>query len=165
MGYFKRKIDRARSRELIRGLHEDAAERADWMPWDGERWSALDRVRYVRFSIPERDDWSGRRTGVFHAAYRLRRTTRLEGEVLESLDRAMTWFGENLPAPELDEGRAIFFFKSSSESCISRIWELIWILREHDRHVELQWVDQPGRIVYEDDHQVAAIPWRLAREL
>lgn len=56
MGYFKRKIDRAGSRDRIRGLHVHAPEREGWSPWEGEPWIELYRLRYVCFSIPERDD-------------------------------------------------------------------------------------------------------------
>ena len=165
MGYFKRKIDRARCRDLIRGLDRRGGERQGWYSWDGESWGEIGRVRYVRFSIVERDDWSGRRCGVFVAAGDLRREGRVAGEYVERLNEVLRWFGEYLPSPDLDEETAIFFFKSDGGECVSRVWDLIWILREHGLHVELQRVDQPGRVVYEDDYQGAAIPWRVSREL
>lgn len=44
--------------------------------------------------------------------------------------------------------------------CISRIWEMIHILTSHDIVVWMMRSEQPGRIAYEDDFQVAAVPHR-----
>jgi hypothetical protein len=65
----------------------------------------------------------------------------------------------------LDDGRAVFLFKSDAIECTRRIWDLVHALRELDVHVEMQVFEKPGRIVYEDALQVAALPWADARSI
>ncbi len=159
MGYFKRKLDRGRCRKIVRDLHDRALDDENWRPWEGEQWAEPSRLWYIRFSVAERHPWSGQRRGVFSAAYRLRRTGDLDAETLEQLNLTLEWFGEHLPAPDFEEDAAVFYFKSDHVECTRRIWDLVWILREHDQHVELQRVANPGRIVHEDEYQVAAVAW------
>ena len=40
------------------------------------------------------------------------------------------------------------------------MWELAWGLKNLDIDVEMITCDCPGRIVYVDEHQVAAVPHR-----
>jgi hypothetical protein len=55
-------------------------------------------------------------------------------------------------------GRAIFWFKSSAEDCVKRMWELTHLLRYHGYLVEVEKCRELGNIVYEDTFQVAAYP-------
>jgi hypothetical protein len=41
---------------------------------------------------------------------------------------------------------------------IQRAWRIVWALRARGFCVNLRWTSVPGEIVYEDVHQVAAIP-------
>jgi hypothetical protein len=69
------------------------------------------------------------------------------------------WFGDNLRAPDVN-GRAIFWFKSDASACISRIWQMVHVLKSNDHLVWMMRNERPGRIVYEDAFQVAAVPFR-----
>ena len=66
----------------------------------------------------------------------------------------------NVEAPEDSDPRAIFWFKPTATEAIRMLWGLAQLLRGHGYHVEMLTTDRPGYIVYEDDLQVAAIPFR-----
>jgi hypothetical protein len=63
-----------------------------------------------------------------------------------------------IAAEEVDSRRAIFWFKSTAEENIRKVWELVYMLREHGHHVEVQKCRRLGNIVWEDDFQAAAFP-------
>jgi hypothetical protein len=42
---------------------------------------------------------------------------------------------------------------------MAHIWILLHARREADVWVEMQTCVNPGRVVYEDEHQIAAVPW------
>lgn len=156
MGYFQRKIDRARCRLVVRTSNAAAS--------DLDVWTAVPacpprRGRYVRFSRPEPHPLSGRRSGIFVVTHALLRRKSLDAHVAEGLDSCVDWFNENLRSPDFDEARAIFLFKPDAVACLERIWHLIAYLRQAGIPIEMQSVRKPGRIVYEDEHQVAALPF------
>lgn len=75
----------------------------------------------------------------------------------------LVWFNKNLPHPpkSFTAGRAIFWFKSSAEESIRKIWELVHVLHQHEHFVEVQKYRRLGNILYEDKFQVAAFPSTL----
>lgn len=172
MGYFKRRVDRRKSAEVIRASERRALDSEDdaagrdgaldvWTIWEGPPLVAEKRFPYLRFSIRERDEDSHRQTGVFSAAGDLEdREEDCEGrvEIREELD----WFRDNLPVPRLDEPSAIFFFKTDSIECTDRVWHLVRLIRDNGFEVVVQRHDRPGRIVYEDEHQIAVVPFASA---
>ncbi len=117
---------------------------------------------FVRFAVTYRDKDSQQPQGLFQAAFTLirsREATPLE----ESAIRAITeWFNANLDAPEKRDlpDRAIFWFKGDAQEHIRRLWQLAHLLEPHGLLVEFVKTDRPGYVVYADDHQVAAIPFR-----
>ncbi len=162
VGYFKRKLDRGRSRRLVRALNDAAV--------DGKAWTAIPsappRKRgFVRFSARDRHEDSGRRRGIFSAAYRVLRTHELEPRLAAKLRSELAWFGENLISPDLDHARAIFLFKSDARECMKHVWALAHHLREANVWVQMQTFARPGRAVYEDEQQVAVLPWKDATGL
>jgi hypothetical protein len=80
------------------------------------------------------------------------------------LDDILTWFDKKLPLPHVANSRnrvarrAIFWFKSEAEDCISRIWEMAHLLECHGQLVEMQKSGNLGNIIYEDKFQLAAFP-------
>lgn len=123
---------------------------------------------YVRFVVHRRDKHSGRRLGVFQALYGLRNA----GHLSEAEEAAFTalarWFNEQLPEPSrLARSRnsraknvAISWFKESATEHIQRMRDLVALLEAHGVAVEAIHTDRPGYIVYEDEHQIAAEPFR-----
>lgn len=63
------------------------------------------------------------------------------------------WFARTPP------GRAISWLKLSATEHVAHMRQLVALLEHKDIAVEEFLTDKPGYIVYEDDHQVAAIPF------
>ena len=118
---------------------------------------------FVRFETPFYCETSWQPTGVFWAVADVEARTDLRDWTREWLDVQSVWFGRNLPAPrvEIDE-RAIFWFRPQAR-VIREIWGLVAILREEGMPIGMRRTTTPGRIVFQDDHQIAAIPWGRGR--
>ena len=115
---------------------------------------------YLRFVTIRIDRNSNKPQGVFAASYALLDSGRLTREEWELLRGMIIWFNLTLPTPpkKFDSRRAIFWFKSSAEENIRKVWELVQVLREHSHHLEVHKCRRLGNIVWEDDFQVAAFP-------
>ena len=115
---------------------------------------------YVRFQTPLRCGETGRPLGIFHAAGRVEDLSDLPDVTRHWLRGALRWFNENLTLPRRNDGerRSIFWFRADSQPVIARVWELIAILQDEGISVYMQRTSKPGRIIYQDDHQIAAIP-------
>jgi hypothetical protein len=162
MGYFKRKLDRGRSHRLVRALNDAAV--------DGKAWESIPGKpprsgTFVRFSARDVHEDSGRRRGIFSAAYQALRTHELEPQLATALRTELTWFGEHLTVPNFDEPRAVFLFKSGARENMRHIWKMLHLLRKTGVWVEMQTFRKTGRVIYEDHHQVAVIPWADAESL
>jgi hypothetical protein len=122
---------------------------------------------YVRFVTAPIDKRSGRRGGILQAAGELERSKKLHDFELQELLTLCKWFNENLNQPDRFSWssksnaaeKAISWFKSSATKYVSRMHALCRVLNEHGIHTEMIKTARPGYIVYEDDHQVAAIPF------
>lgn len=111
----------------------------------------------------KQDEYSGRAQGVFQAAVALKAAGELTASEIEELAEVLRIFDRDLPGRttfgEIPD-YAIFWFKASHPEIVRVAWQLVTILRRHDLPIEMIKTDKPGRIVYEDNLQVAAIPWR-----
>ena len=114
---------------------------------------------YIRFETPTRDEWSGYRTGLFQAAYALRRQDALEDNEAEQLSATLAWFGEHLRAPRSLPERAICWYREDAHDFIQRMWGLAQFVRTAGSPILMQRTRRPGTIAYTDRHQVAAIPY------
>jgi hypothetical protein len=115
---------------------------------------------FLRFTITQIDEDSHKPQGVFSAAYSLLESGDLDSVEWKRLRELMDWFDENLPSPpdSFYASRAIFWFKSSADENIKRIWELVHLLRAHGYHIEVYKCRRLANISYEDKMQVAAYP-------
>jgi hypothetical protein len=119
---------------------------------------------FVRFETPNYCRDSLQPAGVFWAVADVEEREDLDRWTRDWLAERSAWFGKHLPVPrrhQINE-RAIFWFRPRAK-CIRDIWSLIAILREEGLTVSLRRTTRPGRIIYTDDHQIAAIPWRRGR--
>jgi hypothetical protein len=124
---------------------------------------------YLRFVVTQIHKNSNRPKGLFITAGELLASEKLSPEEQTQLGDILIWFNENLPKPNIANFRnrsyrAIFWFKSEAEDCISRIWELAHLLEYHGYLIEMQKCRWLGNIVYEDKFQVAAIPTKDDRK-
>ena len=122
---------------------------------------------YIRFQTQLRCRNTGRPAGIFVAAGRIEDRTTTPELTRDRLREVLTWFNRNLTVPALDDSdwRSLFWFRSNSQSVISRLWELAHLLEDEGVFVTKVRTSQPGMIVYRDEHQVAAVPRRKKHAL
>jgi hypothetical protein len=123
-------------------------------------------VMYIRFVISALNESSGRREGLFQAAATLRESSMLSDYELEQLDELRSWFNVHLERPSRfsrsrrsQHGEAISWFKDSATGHIARMHEFCRILGEHGIRTHMITAARAGYVVYEDEHQVAAVPF------
>jgi hypothetical protein len=114
----------------------------------------------MRFTLPFIHAHTNRPVGVFRGAYWVYQEGLLhEAEVAWLFDE-IDWFNHNLPAPWSVDPRAVFWFRPSAGAPLSRIWTVVRILEDNGEPVHVYRTRRPGIVVYEDQYQVAAVPWR-----
>ena len=126
---------------------------------------------YVRFVVDEISEDSGVELGIFQATYRLWRVGQLHSGAEVWWADIDEWFGRKLETPNrFARSRrrgandcAICWFKASATRHVARAHELVALLAEHHVPSRMLRTRRPGYVVYEDEFQVAAEPFR--REL
>jgi hypothetical protein len=129
-----------------------------------ERRDLLKKSEYVRFAVDYKDEDSQGGMGIFQVATHALEQNRVTGADAGDLEELRAWFSINLEAPK-SFGRAkqrlgICWFKSDSAAHISRIWAMVRILERNGIHVKKITTDRPGYVVYEDELQLVAEPFR-----
>lgn len=129
-----------------------------------ERDDLPEKREYLRFVIGRKDEQSHVEQGVFQAAAQALEAQHVTDSDADELYEIKEWFNENLDAPT-SFGRAkprlgICWFKTSSAKHISRIWQLIRILERNGIYVKKIRTDKPGYVIYEDEWQIVAEPFR-----
>lgn len=123
---------------------------------------------YIRFVVDEIDGYSGVALGIFQAMYRLWRAERLNRAEQAWWDDVRAWFNVRLERPARlmrsqrrgAEPCAISWFKPSARQHIRRAFEIVALLSEHHVHARMVRSRKPGYVVYEDDFQITAEPFR-----
>lgn len=127
---------------------------------------------FIRFASLRVDCDSGREMGVFHTAYRVKYSGLLDDIECEQLEALMEDF-DNLDAPSCYRDpslrfkrkyAAICWFKPQSRRFTGSLWALVDFLKRQGIAMRQWRTHLPGRVLYEDEHQVAAVPFRRARE-
>ena len=123
---------------------------------------------YIRFTVGRQDERSGSAEGLFTVAYRELSSGTLADYEREWLNELLAWFKKKVKIPgsvlrEEVNRRAICWFRESSKEVVSKAAELVLFLRERGYYLETHRTEEPGIIVYEDGHQVAAKPFRKTR--
>jgi hypothetical protein len=123
---------------------------------------------FIRFVIQKNDIDSGRRQGLFQALSHLEYENALLPGEQRQYDEIYQWFRSNLKKPTSfsrslkphAKNVAISWFKDTAIEHIAKMRVLASILMAHGIAVELLKTERPGYVVYEDQHQVAAEPFR-----
>lgn len=122
---------------------------------------------YVRFSVTAKDKVSGIGMGLFTAMGRLRDKEVLLEHEIELYESTLKWFAKNLTVPRALAGgnhhnrpRAVSWFKDSATEHIGKMRRLAEILESHDIAVTQSATTRPGKVEYEDQYQIAAVPFR-----
>jgi hypothetical protein len=115
---------------------------------------------YIRFETPFREDKYREPLGIFRAVPMLEERVDLSTHSQDLLQQSLAWFNSCLPVPSSNDvdSRAIFWYRGQSQA-VRETWQLVAILREEGVRIRLRKTKMPGRIVYRDDFQIAAIPF------
>jgi hypothetical protein len=129
-----------------------------------ERHDPLEKREYIRFVIGRKDEDSHVEQGVFQAAARALEWHDIKGPDADELNDLRSWFSENLEKPTSfgrDKLRlGICWFKTGASEHISRIWQMVTILERNGIYVKRIKTDKPGYVIYEDEWQLVAEPFR-----
>lgn len=124
-------------------------------------------MNYIRFQIHEKDPWSTKSLGIFHAIADLRDGGTMLDYHQTHADDLRKWFNDHLEAPgrfsrkkDQRKTRWISRWKETATEYIEKMEEIIYLLGEYDIVVEKITSDNPGYIVYEDDYQIVAEPFK-----
>lgn len=122
---------------------------------------------FIRFATLATDPDSGSAGGVLVAAHTLRDDGDLSVQEHDELRIALAWFNDHLHVPEVlsnpEHRRAISWFKPAAGEAIRRMWRLKSLLDSHGYHIDVLRTSEPGTVVYQDDWQVIAKPYKGQR--
>lgn len=129
-----------------------------------ERNDPLKKREFIRFVIGRKDEDSRVEQGIFQAVAQALEWETITGEDAQELKSLEKWFSENLEKPtSFGRGRlhwGICWFKMDASEHISRIWQMVRILERHGICVKKIKTDKPGYMIYEDEWQIVAEPFR-----
>jgi ribosomal protein S18 acetylase RimI-like enzyme len=117
--------------------------------------------KYVRIQGRDTAYRTGKPVGIFCAVWRLEHAGLLtdeEKDVYHEIDGV--WFQENLPNPPFYDddkpGKPITWFKTATAGfMLEKLQPLMDILEKYAYPYDMVYTNNPGRIVYEDEWQVA----------
>jgi hypothetical protein len=115
--------------------------------------------RFVRYIVNQKVAGQSREVGLFTAAYQLRDDGDPTGYDHQRLGELLAWFRTELAVPprHLIPAGAVFWYRDVGRFS-QRMWELAHLLGEYGYTAELVTASFVGRVLYQDEHQVAAIP-------
>jgi hypothetical protein len=123
---------------------------------------------YVRFVTTKRHADTGVQMGIFQTWRLMPPVAEVATWDEERLQAIEAWFNGNLEKPDRvarsrrpnGHHAAISWFKASATEHIARARELAALLEAYGVPTRMLTTDRPGYIVYEDEFQVAAEPFR-----
>lgn len=127
---------------------------------------------YIRFTTKFVNEYGETHTGIFSALRFIREWSLTQDEDVNKLKDLRDWFNANLEAPDRFSNAtnknpaaiSLSWFKDSSKEHIKKIYEIRYILEKYGIMIEVLTTKNPGYIIYEDEHQVSAIPFRNDRK-
>jgi hypothetical protein len=123
---------------------------------------------YVRFVSTRQHPDTGVQVGIFQTRRLLASAQPLGEWDVARLAALKEWFNQHLEKPErVARSRrpngphaAVSWFKASAREHIARARELAALLEQYGVPTRMVTTDRPGYVVYEDEFQVAAEPFR-----
>ena len=127
----------------------------------------MEKTDLIRFVTRHRHPPYGHRSGVITAALALSRANILEVREQEELQANLDWLNEHLARPErLSVSRhprakttALSWIRASAYEHLSRLRRLAVLVGADGTVVDELRTKRPGYVVYEDAHQVVALPF------
>jgi hypothetical protein len=128
-------------------------------------------MRFIRFAVAETHPDSGVADGVFRTAYALRDSDEVSSSERAILREQLAWFGEHLPVPRRfsrtsskgfyrRKSKGIAWFRDNALEHIARLRQIQAVLEAHGHGVRMLVEERIGYVVYEDDAQVIAEPFK-----
>lgn len=126
---------------------------------------------YIRFITEFVNEYGETHTGIFSALRFVRELHLTQDEDVNTLTGLRAWFNNNLDAPDKfsnatnknPEAVSLSWFKDSAKEHIKKIYEIRELLSKYGVVVDVVTTKKPGYVIYEDDYQVSAIPFRADR--
>ena len=119
---------------------------------------------FLRFVVGGDDEHHWLLTGIITEARLLRDRGSLAPHEAEQLEAIYEWFNGNLPCPPFSSAgwsrEAVTWFKDSAKESIKRMRQLSVLLESHGLLVRTLRSKNPGKVLYEDDHQVVVEEWK-----
>lgn len=123
---------------------------------------------YVRFVTTRQHPDTGVQMGIFQTRTLLRRSGQMADWDQKRIEELADWFNEHLEKPERvarsrrpnGHHAAISWFKDTAAEHIARARELAALLEQYGVPTLMLTTDRPGYVVYEDEFQIAAEPFR-----
>jgi hypothetical protein len=109
----------------------------------------------------------GHRSGIIRVSYALYRENRLRDDAQRELRGILDWFNAHLARPDrLSVSRhpraketAISWMRASAHEHLAQLRRLAALVEANGAAVHELRTDRPGYVVYEDAHQVVALPF------
>jgi hypothetical protein len=162
MGYLKRRRSRMREARAFDAAFPADAD-LDALSWayarDATAEPPPEADLYLRFAVRARGLPESAYRGIFQTSYEIYRKAGSFPDLVR-LRELLRWFETNLRPHDPKMRRAVFWFRRDAVDCIERVWELVHIVERAGFKVVLLSGHDPGRIVFRDAHQIAALPKR-----
>jgi hypothetical protein len=128
---------------------------------------AMHQRNLIRLVTDDRHPPYGDRSGVVSVSYALWRANALGAQEQEELRNILDWLNEHLLIPQRmsvsrhprAESTAISWLRTSASEHLNRLRRLAALVESTGAAVYEIHTDRPGYVVYEDAHQVVALPF------
>lgn len=117
---------------------------------------------YVRFVVGDDGEHHRGLSGLFVHAHRLRDGGHLDAAEAVMVEHTITWFNEHLRVPPFPRdwpSDAISWFRADATEAVRRMWSLAHAIEAHGLPVRMLRSANPGRVMYEDEHQIVVEEW------
>ena len=133
------------------------------------------RPALLRFALQRPHPDTGVEEGIFAAAYALRDGAYMPPADRKLLEELLSWFSTNLAVPARFNRTSskgyyrrrtagVSWLKPTAVDHLARMRALAAILEQHGHPVSQITTERPGYVVFEDEHQVVAEPFRERRK-
>src|SRR5580658_3162854 len=106
---------------------------------------------YVRFVVGGHAESHRLLTGVITEARFLRERGELAPHEDLLLEEAYEWLNSNIPVPPFESSNwpedAVSWFRDDAAEPIRRVWEIVYLLKEHGVPVRMLRSENPGKIL------------------
>ena len=118
-------------------------------------------MSYIRIHTTYIHWRTGKPVGIFGACHHLKQRGWLNDDEIRLFEELDAWFIEHLPEPAYyrdgNPQKAVTWFKSSAVDMVERCKPMIELLDKYCIEYRISHSDNPGKIIYEDEFQVAVL--------